>query len=358
MPFSFNMPGRKSKTKEIGPDAKKVYGRRAGMTSRGKSKEEIMQQQALDFERGKGGPKMPTSPDKEEQFEPETTVRFDNAQEVDHAFRKGDLKWDRYMEVNGFKYTFRTSSSANLTDMLLGKKKAYAVYTVPTPHVKAAKEKDMGQWMVLMFKPEGTSKLVPAGLTFTSGSRGRAMYENEEITEQNQHVIGDVVLLKISLPSGVVSLKGKVDTGAEISSLHVDSKPQVIGETVRFRNHNASGNTITAPLCCQQAVKSADGGVEYRPVVELDIEVDGKPLSKAQFNLNDRSAMEHQVLIGQNILEKAGFIVDPSQNTMEQPPQPARSEPMGEEEITDLDELSDEQVELLMEEIALYLEEE
>ena len=35
------------------------------------------------------------------------------------------------------------------------------------------------------------------------------------------------------------------------------------------------------------------------------------------FNLNDRSQMEYPVLIGQNILEKGGFLIDPRQESEE-----------------------------------------
>ena len=59
---------------------------------------------------------------------------------------------------------------------------------------------------------------------------------------------------------------------------------------------------------------TADGGVEYRPVVELNIELNGKKMSRVLFNLNNRDKMEYPCLIGQNVLEKSGFLVDPNMN--------------------------------------------
>ncbi len=238
---------------------------------------------------------------------PDETIQFDNADELEHAFKKGSVNWPKFLMVNGIKYTF-IRSSKSLVNVIKNNQPGYMIYATPQTSDAKAKELGMGQWMVFLFKADGPSRLVPQAVTFTSKARGEAMYEAQ------QEVIGDIALLKIALPSGVIALKGKVDTGAEISSLHVDSKPQVVGDIVKFENHNASSNVISAPLVANQAVKSADGGVEYRPVIELDIEINGKQVSKAQFNLNNRSKMEHEVLIGQNILEKTGFLVDPNIN--------------------------------------------
>ena len=133
-----------------------------------------------------------------------------------------------------------------------------------------------------------------------------------ELEEQTQ-VIGDVVILKIDLPSGTGAIKGKVDTGAEICSLHAD-QIQMSEGSVKFINKELSDNVITAPLTEKQAVKSSDGGIEYRPVIVLDVVVNDKPVKQVQFNLNDRSIMEYGCLVGQNLLEKTGFMINPSQD--------------------------------------------
>ena len=115
--------------------------------------------------------------------------------------------------------------------------------------------------------------------------------EPAELEEQTQ-VIGDVVVLKIDLPSGAGAIKGKVDTGAEVCSLHAD-KIEMSEGSVKFINRELSDNVITAPMTEKQAVKSSDGGIEYRPVIVLDVVVNDKPVNQVQFNLNDRSMMEY-----------------------------------------------------------------
>lgn len=131
------------------------------------------------------------------------------------------------------------------------------------------------------------------------------------IFESQQQVIGDTVEVSFSYFSNSKPIRGKVDTGADVCSLHV-SKWNSSNNRVTFVAPHLSNNTITAPLSDNQAVKSADGGVEYRPVVEFDITINGKELRKVAFNLNDRSQMEYPILIGQNALEQGKFLVNPS----------------------------------------------
>lgn len=108
------------------------------------------------------------------------------------------------------------------------------------------------------------------------------------------------------------SVPGKVDTGATTSSLHA-TKISVNGDQVSFHSPALSNNIITLPVSSHQEVHSADGGGNERPVVNLEIEIDGVHIGNAEFNLNDRSGMDNQILIGQNILKAGNFVVDVQQ---------------------------------------------
>lgn len=110
-------------------------------------------------------------------------------------------------------------------------------------------------------------------------------------------------------------LDGKVDTGATISSLHAeDIAADEDSNRVRFSSPALSDNLITLPLVGVQAVVSADGGQTQRYTVKLDIVVDGVDLPGAIFNLNDRSNMDDDILIGQNVLKAGDFTIDVSQD--------------------------------------------
>lgn len=111
---------------------------------------------------------------------------------------------------------------------------------------------------------------------------------------------------------------GKVDTGATTSSLHADQiRVNDANQTVSFVSNVISPNVVTLALKGVQEVHSADNGGKHRPTVELDVVIDGVSIDKALFNLNDRGSMDTPVLIGQNILQAGGFIIDPSKPVSE-----------------------------------------
>ena len=118
---------------------------------------------------------------------------------------------------------------------------------------------------------------------------------------------------------------GKVDTGATTSSLHATRiSLNSDGSQVQFLSPCLSNNMVTLDITSKQEVHSADGGGNTRPVITLDIEIDGTPLTGVEFNLNDRSGMDSQILIGTNIIEAGNFVVDIHQdNDTEQPTEDA-----------------------------------
>lgn len=103
------------------------------------------------------------------------------------------------------------------------------------------------------------------------------------------------------------AIEAKVDTGARTSSLHVDDI-EVQGETVRFRRGDT---TFRVPLADTRHVKSHDGkdtSVE-RPIVLLDVTVQGKRVNSVEFSLIDRGHMQYQALIGRNLISQLGMPV-------------------------------------------------
>lgn len=116
-------------------------------------------------------------------------------------------------------------------------------------------------------------------------------------------------------------LQGKVDTGATTSSLHASNIQVNKGRnTVTFQCPELSNNLITLELDGSQEVHSADAGGQTRPIVTMDVEIDGTVVKGASFNLNDRSQMDIPVLIGQNILKAGNFIIDPKKDGVAEVP--------------------------------------
>ncbi len=111
------------------------------------------------------------------------------------------------------------------------------------------------------------------------------------------------------------SILGKMDTGATTSSLHAsDIKLLKDNNSVSFMCADLGSNIIQLPLVGTQDVHTSDNGGEPRHLVALDIELAGVQIKGATFNLNDRSGMDTNLLIGKNVLEQ-GFAVSVSKDT-------------------------------------------
>ena len=104
-------------------------------------------------------------------------------------------------------------------------------------------------------------------------------------------LVEKVVLIGENGPSKEIA--GRIDTGATVSSIDLN-----LADKMNLRRIDKF-----------KIVKSASG-IEKRPLVIAKIKVGGQIIEE-KFNLADRSHMTYQVLIGQNILKKGDFLVDP-----------------------------------------------
>jgi hypothetical protein len=247
-------------------------------------------------------------------------MNFDNLQDLKSQFTKGKLKsLPDEISVEDIKYKLSDSTSYDFKDVIKDKKKPMVIYILDQK--KENKEKydekhtssdDAGSFQsrLVFIWAQTRLNIRPVDVKFVSKSR-MGMVMVREANDQN--VIGDVVEVRFTSMPQSVTLKGKVDTGALMSSLHAD-KFEINDKTgnVSFLSKALSPNIISLPLQDKQAIKSADGGTEYRPVIALNLEINGKLLQDVLINLNDRNNMDHKLLIGQNILEKGKFLIDPS----------------------------------------------
>lgn len=143
-------------------------------------------------------------------------------------------------------------------------------------------------------------QLLPSGVV--------TLPSDQIISEENK--IGKEITVEIVNIPTANTLRATVDTAATYNSLHAD-KWEVKGEQVHFVCRHLSDNVIRMPLQTQQAVKSPGDDVEYRPVVSLDIKINGELIREQLFNLSDRAQMDNPVLVGLNTLEDGNFVIDP-----------------------------------------------
>ncbi len=243
-------------------------------------------------------------------------MEFKDFDEFNQNFKNGKFNIeDDNITISGIDFRLLSSSRKSWEETLKGQA-GIIVFSAGQKNAEAAVEAGMNTWLALIWLVKGAS-VVPVEVRPTTPARMSFQVSNDaapkaaigEAAEPN--TIGAVVKVKImNLPSSS-ELKGKVDTGATISSLHAE-RYKINGDQIQFVCPELSPNVITMPIDDKQSVKSADGGVEYRPVVRLNIKVNDTPMQDIQFNLNDRGQMQYPMLVGQNILEKGKYLIDPS----------------------------------------------
>jgi hypothetical protein len=118
---------------------------------------------------------------------------------------------------------------------------------------------------------------------------------------------------KVDFPLfGVKGAVAKIDTGAYSGALHATRIKVTRVDGVRLLHFSPHrGKRTTLDKFRMQHVKSSDGAVEKRYVVDTTVTIRGKdyPIS---ITLSDRTGMRRKVLIGRKFLRQQGFIVDVS----------------------------------------------
>ncbi len=135
---------------------------------------------------------------------------------------------------------------------------------------------------------------------------------------------------KIVLLPEDLTLKARLDTGANTASLHADNIKEFErdGERwVRFDFDHGGRDTveIEAPIERRVRIARHSGKDQRRAVVKLPFCLDGQR-HEAQFSLIDRDELTYPVLLGRRFLRDTA-VVDPSVRYLTQPHCPADEAP-------------------------------
>lgn len=133
----------------------------------------------------------------------------------------------------------------------------------------------------------------------------------------------------VSFPAwGIHAVKAKVDTGAGISALHVDSIRELGDGRVRFevvlhRTQRHLRVTAEAPVLRRSRIKSSNGAWTERYVVTALIQL-GSIERQVELSLVSRPEMVYRMLLGRGAL--AGLLIDASGQCLLGVPRRSRAE--------------------------------
>ena len=130
-------------------------------------------------------------------------------------------------------------------------------------------------------------------------------------------IIGRVEWISTTNPK--VSFRARVDTGAQTCSMHASNiiEKEKNGKLyVEFVTSDDDGNkhSFLKEVVKETKVRSTSGKSEKRYVVKMSLSFGGKEVI-TNVNLNNRSTLKHNFLIGRNLL-MGEYIVDVSQSRL------------------------------------------
>lgn len=119
------------------------------------------------------------------------------------------------------------------------------------------------------------------------------------VTKKDRIIVGVVELVTIKGKKGMKTVKGKLDTGSDRTSV----------------DYNIAAKVGLGPLVDTVKVRSSvANNSETRVLVEAELII-----HQQHFNLpvsvDDRSKMKYAVLIGRDLLEKSNFLINPRKIT-------------------------------------------
>lgn len=243
-------------------------------------------------------------------------MEFQNLEELKQLFLSGRFNFPSEIVVDGVKYKANLApQSYSMEDII---KKGYkSMWTYFTNFRERSKSVGLDHALVFLWGfLQNSNTMVPWDLrTSTKARLSSPITEKTDngdtVNIPKDRIVGDVVTMMVTSIPGSKPMQAKIDSGADVSSMHADSWNINNGQ-VTFMCPELSENKISMPVIEKQAIKISNGDMEYRPVIELNIKINDQQLTNCMFNLNDRGKMTYPVLIGQNVLEAGGFMIDPS----------------------------------------------
>jgi hypothetical protein len=131
----------------------------------------------------------------------------------------------------------------------------------------------------------------------------------EAYDKSQQNIIGTVTSVIISHFNDGAPIESRVDTGANTSS--------IAGEDIKIKGNSVwfTFNEVKYKFHLLRVVKikQADSDkVMERPVIRVDLTVNGIKLHNIELNVNTRAHMKFPILLGRSALSQAAILINPA----------------------------------------------
>jgi hypothetical protein len=241
---------------------------------------------------------------------------FTSIEQLNKAFKSHEIsKIPSEITIGATAFSFRESLIPSSLIELNNGKKILALYN---EHPKSS-----GQRLVLVWSMKSGLVISPLLVKlvghFRGGSEESVMKTESQQASKNEKpeepVIGSHIDVILNGFNDNQTIRGKVDTGATINSLHATNikiRKDPYEPEQEIVDFEFNGKRYSVGLAQYQSVQSADGGIKYRPVVQFTVKYGEKVVPDVMFNLNDREDMEDKLLIGMNLLSGIGYKIDPT----------------------------------------------
>jgi len=231
-------------------------------------------------------------------------LQFSNFAELKKEFIQGKISaTNTYLKVDNIVYQYYNSPERSFKDLLSGEKSGIIIFSLnkQEDNIKRFEEvrkDDLYDRIILYWKVKDDA-IVPI--------KAISIHSKRVLVNEKKQVLSRMV--EVEIPFAPEPIQAKVDTGADMCSLHgMNIKVDESNSTVSF---TFSGKRFKMNMSEIANIKTSDNGGESRPVIKINMKVDGKPISDVKCNLNDRSEMAVEMLLGSNVLRKGDFLIDP-----------------------------------------------
>lgn len=131
---------------------------------------------------------------------------------------------------------------------------------------------------------------------------------DDEVIHNTDQIIGTVTHVTIKNFNDDEPIDARVDTGATHSSIN-GQNVEVSDNIVKFTFGKYRYKFYLARM---SNIKTSDNGTEERPVIKVDIIINGNEIKNVEFNVNEREHMKYDIILGRSTLEAAGVLVNPA----------------------------------------------